>query len=80
MKKNYASFTLTDSDTDADSMNQRFRTDSAEIREFQHLRSEYYNTSPWRVDFTSDNLISASLTQMDKLKYYIKTFIFIQAR
>ena len=46
MKKKYASFTLTDSDSDADSMHQRIRTDSAEIREFQHLRSEYYNTSP----------------------------------
>ena len=68
---------MTDSDIDADSMHQRIRTDSAEISEFQHLRSEYY-IDEWIL--LPDHLISASLAQMDKLKYYNKTFIFIQAR
>ena len=78
MEKNYDSFTLTDSDSDADSMHQRIRTDSAEIREFQHLRSEYYNTSPLVLDewiLLPDNLISASLAQIDLLKYCKSSYI-----
>ena len=79
MKKNYASFTLTDSDTDADSMHQRIRTDSEEISEFQHLRSEYYNTSPLVLDewiLLPNNLISASLAQIDLLKTCKNSYIY----
>ena len=66
MKKNYASFTLTDSDTDADSMHQHIRTDSAEISKFEHLRSEYFNTSPLLDDFASRQL-DFCLTCPDRL-------------